>query len=96
MWGFFQNWINKLFSEEIKVPKHSLKVERWQGPPLSLFFIKEYSPKLHSVPFKVPKVKVVIMQIGQSQNNVYHNFWYIVILVYVTVMLQLEKWWCSQ
>ena len=25
--------VNKLFSEENKVPEHSLKLERWQGPP---------------------------------------------------------------
>ena len=27
------NCINKLFSEENKVPEHCLKLERWQGPP---------------------------------------------------------------
>ena len=27
------SWINKLFSEENKVPEHHLKLERWQGPP---------------------------------------------------------------
>ena len=29
----FHKWINKLLSEEHKVPKHRLKLERWQGPP---------------------------------------------------------------
>ena len=28
----FHNWINKLFSEEDKVPEHCLKLERWRGP----------------------------------------------------------------
>ena len=26
-------WINKLFSEDNKVPRALLKQERWQGPP---------------------------------------------------------------
>ena len=30
---FFHNWINKLLSEENKVPEHGLKLERWQGLP---------------------------------------------------------------
>ena len=30
---FIHNWINKLFSEENKVPEHRSKLERWQGPP---------------------------------------------------------------
>ena len=29
----FHNWINKLSSEENKVPEHCLKLGRWQGPP---------------------------------------------------------------
>ena len=29
----FHSWINKLFSEENKVPEHCLELERWQGPP---------------------------------------------------------------
>ena len=28
----FHNWINKLFSEE-DPEEHSVKLERWQGPP---------------------------------------------------------------
>ena len=30
---FFHNWINKLFSEENKVSRTLLGLERWQGPP---------------------------------------------------------------
>ena len=30
---FFNNWINKLFSEETRSPEHCQKWERWQGPP---------------------------------------------------------------
>ena len=29
----FHDWINKLLSEENKVPDHCLKREKWQGPP---------------------------------------------------------------
>ena len=36
--------INKLFSEENKVPEHCVKLHRWQGPPL-LNKVKQY--KLH-------------------------------------------------
>ena len=30
---FIHSWINKLLSEENKVPEHCLKLESWQGPP---------------------------------------------------------------
>ena len=30
---FSHSWINKLISEENKVPEECLKLERWQGPP---------------------------------------------------------------
>ena len=29
---FFFNWVNRLFSEENKLPEHCLKLESWQGP----------------------------------------------------------------
>ena len=29
----FYKWINKLLSEENKVPEHCLKIEGWQDPP---------------------------------------------------------------
>ena len=28
---FFRNWINKLFSEDIRSPEHCLMLEMWQG-----------------------------------------------------------------
>ena len=33
MFIFCHEWINKLFSEENKVPEHCLNLEMWQGPP---------------------------------------------------------------
>ena len=33
MMYFFHTLINKLFSEEIKIPEHCLKLEGWQGLP---------------------------------------------------------------
>ena len=39
---FLRNGINKLFSEDNKVPEH-WKLERWQGPP-PLNKVKQYRP----------------------------------------------------
>ena len=38
----FHNWINKLFSEEDKVPEHCLKLGKWRGPP-HINKVKQYA-----------------------------------------------------
>ena len=45
---FSHNWINKLFSEENKVPEHCLTLERWQGPP-HINKVKQYKIALFKV-----------------------------------------------
>ena len=42
---FYRDSINKMFSDENKLPEHCLKLERWQGPP-DINKVKQYEMDL--------------------------------------------------
>ena len=67
---FSHSWINKLISEENKVPEECLKLERWQGPP-NINKVKQYEIVLSS------KVGLIILFIQSRKQS---GFVYLVCL----------------
>ena len=66
---FFHNWINKLLSEENKIPRTGscLKLERWQGPP-HINKVKQYETVWSF------KIILFIQFIHENRGNLFIKF----------------------